>query len=678
MPAGGLIQERSSASTSKFRADIQGLRAVAIVAVVLYHAGLPLLPGGYTGVDVFFVISGFLITSHLLRSLQDTGSINLLDFYARRARRILPASLMVAALSVVAALIWMPPLLMREVWRGAVATVFYVPNYLFAAKGTNYLAESTPSLFQHYWSLGIEEQFYLIWPVVVLLGFKWIRRPSQLLVLIVALVVASFALCVHLTFDSQPWAFFSLPTRAWELGVGGIVAFVLSFRFNALPPVVIAAIGWCGIAGIGASVLLLSSAVQFPGVWAAMPTLATAAVILAGSSESSFSPSHLLSGRVLGFLGRISYSLYLVHWPLLVIPQAAAGYGRPLPFWATLALGLVSIPVAWLSFRFIEEPGRKARWLAEKPRRALLAAGAASLVVAVIASSTYAYSRTVPLHDTQAAPPLEISAFPNGTPFVPSNLRPNLRSAAEDVPPVYKDGCQASFASTAVPKCIYGVDDAPRIVLFGDSHAAQWFPAIHRFAESKGYAVESHTKSSCPSVMLDVDRDGVPYSECSVWRQKVINRINSESPALVLIANYGQVSPTKPTGDYGKQWGDALSKTLGALSAPTAVIADTPNLGTTPSICLSDRLERAFDCGKSRVEALSGPARPAERHVTANSGTALIDLTDVLCDETFCAPIIDNALVYRDAHHLTATFSAALSDAVGSQLKAVLSNRQQP
>lgn len=256
----------ASDSGSRFRPDIQGLRAVAVSAVVLYHAGLPLLPGGYVGVDVFFVISGFLITSHLLSGLARRGRVSFAEFYARRARRILPASFVVLILSTIAALVWFPPVLMSQVWAGAVATALYVPNLLFAVQGTDYLADTAPSLFQHYWSLGVEEQFYLIWPALLALGWKAFRSKTMLKAVLALLGVASFGLGVWLTFISQPWAFFSLPTRAWELGLGAAIAFQLQHRSRLMPATVAPIVGWLGILAIVAASVLLSANTLFPRV----------------------------------------------------------------------------------------------------------------------------------------------------------------------------------------------------------------------------------------------------------------------------------------------------------------------------------------------------------------------------------------------------------------------------
>lgn len=658
---------------SRFRRDIQGLRAIAVGAVVLYHAGIPLIPGGYIGVDVFFVISGFLITSHLISGLRRDGKVHFASFYAKRVRRILPASFVVLAVSVVAALIWYPPLLMREVWAGAVATAFYVPNYLFAAQGTNYLAETTPSLFQHYWSLGIEEQFYLVWPVLLALAFFLVKRIRVLFALVLFLVSLSFVACLYLTDQSQPWAFFSLPTRAWELGVGALVALLLSYRPRPIKGAVAASLGWLGVLIIIGCAVIFSDVTPFPSYWAMLPAVATALIIVAGEANSPGSPTAVLSTKPLMWVGTISYSLYLVHWPLLQVPQAAVGFENPLPLWATVLLSALAVPVAWLMYRFVEEPGRNGRWLATaRPRRSLVAAAAASAVVVLAASTALLYSNSRPLHVGQLASDTVIASPPLVTDFVPSNLRPALRAASADQPQIYADGCHLGFSESSVADCVYGDPSAPRIVLFGDSHAAQWFPAVLAYARQHGFAVENHTKSSCPSVSADVLRNRVPYTECSTWREHVIEHINTEKPALVVLANYGVASLAHSRMNYAEAWGDALARSIHAIHAPTVVLADTPDLEMTPSVCLSANLWSTSECARTRADALNTPARAAERAVAEELGVPYVDLTEYLCSTRVCAPIVGNTLVYRDSHHITATYSAQLAEALGPRLEDLL------
>ncbi|WP_442576704.1 acyltransferase family protein [Microbacterium sp. F51-2R] len=668
------MAERTSigTDTSGFRPDIQGLRAVAVGAVVLYHAGVPFLPGGYVGVDIFFAISGFLITTHLLGSLAREGRIRFGSFYARRARRILPASFLVLVLSVVAALIWYPPLLMEKVWRGAVATALYVPNYLFAMDQTDYLAQSTnPSLFQHYWSLGVEEQFYLVWPA--LLGLAWVVVKSRraLFWVLVTVVAASFIACVWYTFQSQPIAFFWLPTRAWELGIGGLVAYLLLRREQVVPARLAPVLGWMGIAAIVASVGLFSSTILFPGAWAALPVVGTALVIAAGATPHRLGPGRMLSVRGMVLVGTISYSLYLVHWPALVIPEAVVRDG--LPLWATLLIALACVPVAWAMYRFVEDPMRRAPWLTRaRTRRTLIGAAIGSVACLVVATGAYAVSDTRSLNVPEVAATPAIQDPPQATDFVPENLRPSLRDADASLPQVYADKCVRGIAATDAGDCLYGDASAPRIVLFGDSHAAHWFPALEAFALSAGYAVEVHTKSSCPYATIESTRRGTPYPQCAQWREEVIKAINASNPVIVLLAGYSDPDLAPGVKDDLATWRTAYGTTLDAITAPKAVIADTPDIREDPAPCLSAHLSDAEACGQPRSVALGDASREAAAKAATSRAVPVLDFNDYLCSADWCPPIIGDTLVYRDSHHMTAAFSALLGGVMGEKLRPLL------
>ncbi|WP_133542275.1 acyltransferase family protein [Microbacterium sp. BK668] len=662
----------SGTGSSGFRPDIQGLRAIAVGAVVLYHAGVPFLPGGYVGVDVFFVISGFLITTHLLGSLEREGRIRFGSFYARRARRILPASFVVLVLSIVAALIWYPPLLMEKVWRAAVATALYVPNYLFAMDQTDYLAQSTtPSLFQHYWSLGVEEQFYLVWPA--LLGLAWLVVKSRrtLFWMLVAVVAASFVAGVWLTLRSQPLAFFWLPTRAWELGAGGIVAFLLLRREQLVPRRLAPWLGWAGMAAITASITLFSSKTLFPGGWAAVPVLGAALVIVAGASQTRGGSDRVLSAPAMVLIGTISYSLYLVHWPALVIPESASRGG--LPLWLTLLIALACVPLAWTMYRFVEDPMRRASWLTRaRTRRTLIGAAVGSVACLLVATGAYAVADTRTLNVAEAAPAPAIEDPPQATDFVPENLRPSLRDADDSLPEVYADDCVRGIAATDAGECLYGDPSAPRIALFGDSHAAHWFPALESFALSAGYAVEVHTKSSCPYAAIDATRRGTPYPQCPEWRKAVIAAVNESRPVIVLLAGYSDPDLSPGVKDDLATWEAAYGTTLDAITVPKAVIADTPDIREDPAPCLSAHLSDAEVCGQPRAIALRDASRGAAAAAATVRGVPVLDFNDYLCSAQWCPPIIGDTLVYRDSHHLTADFSALLGGVMGERLRPLL------
>ncbi|MGO1545672.1 MAG: acyltransferase family protein [Gulosibacter sp.] len=663
-------QQAETASGTRFRSDIQGLRAIAVVAVVLYHAGVPFLSGGYVGVDIFFVISGFLITGHLLKSLRTDGKIEFGSFYAKRVRRILPAAFVVIALTLIAALIWYPSVLIDEVWAGALAAAFYVPNYLFAANDTNYLAETIPSLFQHYWSLGIEEQFYLLWPLV-LAGLYLLTksRPKALFGMLAAIALLSFFFGVFLTYQSQPWAFFSLPTRAWELAAGGLAAFFLAYRPGLVSGTLAAVMGWCGLAGIIACTILFTGATPFPSYWAALPVVATLLVIVAGDSDARFGPSWVLSTPPMMFLGLISYSLYLVHWPLLQIPQGAVGFDSPLPLLVNLILAVIAVPVAWLMYKFIETPARRGKWLAgARPRRSLIVAGAASIAIAVLATGVLRISTTSTDHGTEVPAASSVSLPLEITEFVPTNLSPSLDAVSDDKPITYDDGCHLSVKETEAADCVYGDPNAPRIVLFGDSHAAQWFPALQEFAESNGLAVENHTKSSCSSATTDVFLDGVEYLECEQWRQSVLDRISDSAPVLVVMANYGDWYVNESGTETPDAWSDAVGVTLDEIDVPTVILSDTPEMPATPAVCLSQHLEDALECASEREDAINIEVDEAELSASNQHGSDYIDMNDYFCTDELCPPIVGNTLLYRDQHHMTTVYSEQLSAALGTEL----------
>lgn len=666
--------EGEATARGDFRPDIQGLRALAVLAVLLYHAGVPFLPGGYVGVDMFFVISGFLITSHLLSGLHREGRVRFGAFYAKRARRILPASFVVLVLSVVAALIWFPPLWMQEVWEGAVATALYVPNYLFALQGTNYLAEDNPSLFQHYWSLGIEEQFYLVWPALLAFGY-WVSRGRQwvLLGLVAALVLASFAGSVVLTSLSQPWAFFSLPTRAWELGIGGLVAFLLRWRPRPIPDWVAVGLAWAGLAALGVAVVLFSDQTPFPGVAAALPVLGTAALIVGGASGARFSPAPLLSIKPMLFVGAVSYSLYLVHWPALVIPQVAVGARFPLPLWLTLAIAVACVPVAWILYRVVETPARSMRWLvAARPSRTLWLAVLGSVGSIAIATGALFVSSARPLYVPISVPPLTeaVQPLPVAT-FVPQNVTPGLAEATDDQPEIY-GGCHVGLAGTSAEGCEYGAAEGPLLVLFGDSHAAAWFPALEAAASLGDLRLHVFTKNACPSVSVSIERDGAPYRACDTWRENVFDRIAELNPDLVVLSNQGDANAIIGERSLEEVWAEGLEQSIGRIGAPVVILGDVPDLGDPAPPCLSAHLDDALSCAVTRAQGTDYPTRAAELDVSLATGTPYLDLTDWFCTVELCPAIIGNVLVYRDAHHLTATYSEMLGRPVLDALAPLL------
>ena len=414
------VQDRRSAP-KEFRPDIEGLRAVAVLAVVLFHADVPGVGGGFVGVDVFFVISGFLITGLLWREVSVTGTVGLRRFYGARARRLLPASATVGVVTMMASVILLPPLQVPSVLKDGIASALYVSNYRFISQGTDYFGgHLPPSPFQHYWSLGVEEQFYLIWPPLMI-GSAWLIRhvrrrvradtpwPEQPYVLVLGLVSAiSFGLSLFMTYQLLAVAFFSLPTRAWQLAAGGLVALTAG-RWRRLSPLAAALIGAAGLGVILLSCDQLSGNTLYPGIAALLPTLGAVLVIGAGCATPAHGCGRLLGLHPMRAIGRVSYSWYLWHWPVLLLAPALLGH--PLGLAARLAAALASGGLAVLTLRYIENPFRYAPAVRRSPLRSLAVGGVAT---AIAASVGVALLQWIPVPAGRGAPatPLTITALP--------------------------------------------------------------------------------------------------------------------------------------------------------------------------------------------------------------------------------------------------------------------------
>lgn len=667
-----------------FRADIQGLRAIAVGLVLLYHAGVPLVTGGYVGVDVFFVISGFLISSHLLESLQRTGRIDFADFYARRIRRILPASLTVAMLTALAAVVFYPPLALERVIKDAVATILYVPNIWFAIQNTDYLADHSPSPYQHYWSLGVEEQFYLIWPVLLLGLFVLLRRRRSAIVLgIAGLAVLSLVAGIWMTPVNQPMAFFLLPTRAWELLAGALVGAVLLHARRRFPVWLAAVGGWVGIGMIAASAVLYDDGTVFPGTAALLPTAGTALVILFGADRPRGGPGWLLSIRPMQFVGLISYSLYLVHWPLLIVTQAAVGEEQPMRLAVKVLLGIVlAVPLAWLLFRFVETPLRAPRWLTRRrPRVTLWGTLGVTVVLAVslFGTAQWAATRDVGTGEAVAAAPEFPTIPPNATAAVPRNMTPALDEVADDVADVYADGCHHDVEEEAVQDCVYGdPDGSARVAVFGDSHSAQWLPAVEELAEATGgTSIRSYTKSSCPAVSVTVLDKDVPYASCDRWRSSVLDSLIADPPDLVIISSYSHYALDGASDGEERTalWAEGVRATVSALEdagSEVLVITDTPRFDAPPATCASANVMDVTRCAGDRAEAFDSALTAAETEAALAAGGDVADLSDYICDESTCPVIVDDLFVYRDVNHLTASFVRYLAPALRSDVEGLL------
>lgn len=656
-----------------FRTDLEGMRAVAVVLVVAYHAGIPLISGGYVGVDVFFVLSGFLITNHLLSELSRTGSVRVLRFYARRARRLLPAALVVILVTVVVVALVAPPRLVPPVMDDSRASLVFVPNLLFADRATDYLAEDSPSPLLHFWSLGVEEQFYIVWPILLLLLWSITRRAPHLLVPVLGLlVVASFGASVLVTNYNEPWGFFAPWTRAWELGTGALIA-ALGLHARRIPELLAAFLAWAGLLLIVGSAVMYSDQTVFPGAAAAVPVLGAAAVIVGAQSAGRLGPGGMLSRRPMQFTGRISYSLYLVHWPLLVLPVIGSAMGEPLPLSQSVALAVLAVPVAWALHRGIERPILRSTIVDTPGPRVVLVGSAAAIIlsiVAVLGVETAVAARPLATA-TVAGPPPATESWPLYSEIVPADLRPALADAPADLPSIYSTGCHLGLDATEPTDCTFGdVQAGEVVVLFGDSHAAQWFPAIEAIATSRGLRLESHTKSSCPPFDVEIVTNGVVDTGCAEWREQVIRLLEQSQPDTVVISAFAHYAEFGSRVAVGDRWTEAVKRLVHRLSAGSkvVVIADTPRFPRTPALCLSANVGDASICDFPRERAINEPFAQEQRAAVESAGGQPVDMNDFLCDVDRCGSVMGNLLLYRDQHHIATRVALTLADDLESAI----------
>jgi peptidoglycan/LPS O-acetylase OafA/YrhL len=694
-----------------FRPDIEGLRAVAVIAVVLFHADIPDVAGGFVGVDVFFVISGFLITGLLWREANSTGTVALARFYGARARRLLPASATVGIVIMLGAAVLMPTLQSRPIITDGIFSALYVSNYRFMLQGVDYLTASRPpSPFQHYWSLGVEEQFYLVWPALII-ATAWLVRharrrtgataaPSAAPYLVVLALVAavSFALSLATTRSAPPVAFFSLPTRAWELAVGGLVALTVG-HWRRLPPLPAAIAGWVGLGVVLLACTQLGRTTPYPGTAALLPVLGAALVIGAGCATPEQGCGRVLSVRPMRAIGRVSYSWYLWHWPVLLMMVPAAGPRHQL--WLPLVGVFVSLGLAVLTLRFIENPLRFAAPVRRSAGRSLALGGAAT-ALAVCVGAALLVVVPPPVGRGPAAPTLAVTVVPPpagsdmaaydaavqqafaqvqaavaasaNLKAVPANLNPPLADATK-VPINGPRGCLRDILQVDQPECASGdTASSTTVALIGDSNATMWYSALQQVATQRHWRLETLTKGYCPwlDMPIVIPLYGREYTECEQWRGQVLARLQAEHPRLVVIdmarrygVRYGWASGFT---SYDPAWVDSLTRQvqqLRATGAQVLVLGAIPDPQSVVPICLSRHLDDAAACSPARSTAVNDSGIAAETAATKAGGGQYANLTALFCTTDRCPAIVGNTLVYLDQNHVTAEYSRLLAPAVG-------------
>ncbi len=661
------------------RRDIQGLRGLAVTLVVLGHAGLPWLAGGYVGVDVFFVISGFVITSGLLREAERNGSASLRRFYAARALRILPAASLVCVCTLVGCRLFASKIRYEEFLHDALAGGLYVMNVDLAVSGTDYLQEGgAPSPFQHLWSLSVEEQFYLLWPALLLVTWKAVRRPWLRVLPPAVLCLVSYVLSVRTTAVSPSWAYFGPHTRLWELGAGGLLALCAAAPAR-LPRSVAAAGSWLGLSAILASALVYDADTPFPGHAAGLPVLGALLVIAGGCRPSPSGASRLLGLRPATWVGDVSYGWYLWHWPLLVLVPAALNRTATLPL--SLQVSAVALLPAWASLRLVENPVRFRTSLRDRPGAALgLGLGLTSGVVCFcLVAASFPPTISSGVRSPALAESLAAARDPGDRLArlvstagnrLPANLSPALPDVKKQRSAVYRDGCHVGYGATRSPDCVYG-DPASRevVVLFGDSHAAQWFPALDRVSRDNGWKLVSLTKASCKTADITTRSGGSAYTSCDTWREEALRRITELRPMLVVAASSEAAEPVHRMSDPSREWTrgyERVYRRLARDAGAVAVLLDSPWPKGDAVECAARHPLRLGECEADQRDAIRSPTlRKAGETAARRAGAEVVDPRPWLCPPRGgCPTVVADTFVYRDESHVAESYARALAPVV--------------
>jgi peptidoglycan/LPS O-acetylase OafA/YrhL len=662
-------------SGRRFRPDIEGLRAIAIVAVLLCHAGVPFLAGGYVGVDVFFVLSGFLITGILLAEFANRGRISLPSFYLRRARRILPAAALTLVVTDVAAHHLLNFVRAREAVNDSIWSALFAANVHFARQGSDYFAQGQPpSPFMHFWSLAVEEQFYFVWPsLLALLLALGLRR--RLLAVLVAVAAGSFVWSVHVTAASPATAYYSTFARAWELALGAALAVAVP-QLRRLPGRVGFACGWLGVLAIAYAGWAYSDSTPFPGSAALVPAAGAALVIGAGvaARRTAIGVGRVLALAPLRYLGDRSYAFYLWHWPVLILATEYAG--RELPLGVRLGLLGFAFLLSVASYRFVENPVRRLKptlraggllWPAT--------AAAVALVAVVILDSTdrtaarleAAAAAVHPAQLVRASEPaktksldavvLAVRQAERGAPL-PSPVTPspsNLRGDFYMFPP----GCSPGEGETSKKICRLGdARSSKTIVVIGDSHAQMWMPPVLRMASRDGWAVVPFVKPRC------IPRSWRSKGECGKWYRWATRRASALRPDVTLVIGSWMAvwKPPRAIEPVG-----ALATTMKRVSASVIVLGDVPGQKRDPTDCLLAPRATMATCTSeaTRVQLSTNRAiaSNAQKH-----GIGFVDTLGWFCAHArgsstryLCPLVVNKTVTCVDRGHISRTYGLELA-----------------
>ena len=664
------------------REEIQALRALAVLLVVVYHYWPSVAPAGFVGVDVFFVISGFLITDMLLREVDMRGTVSLPRFWARRARRLLPAALLTVAAVAAATIAFVPVTDWQQFFGEMRASTLYVQNWHLANAAVDYFAPHDLSPMRHFWSLSAEEQFYLAWPLLLLAGVGlarlWRGRLTRATIFAVLAVTtaASLAYSILETAADPLIAYFSTPARAWEFGAGGLLAFAAAP--GARLPRARAALSWVGLAAILTAALAHTAPTDFPGWVALLPVAGALAVMHAGMPRVAWAPAGALRQRPVQFLGDVSYSVYLWHWPLLVLAPFVLGTTV-----GSAGLGVLlalTVALAWATKLVVEDPVRAARALTLRPARwTLIPAGLVTAAVVGVTAGGSAHVDAQIAHDaaatkrTLAGPPRCFGAAVRDprTPCVNPRLSMMVVPTPLEVRSMANTPCRMIVRDRRLRVCAFGAPAATAtqtVALIGDSHASALRPAVEHVAKARRWRALSITRTRCTFTAATMDIPSPMRGECRDWSRQVLAWLHAH-PSVTTVLLTQHAGAKVKVGDapdmlvarergYLRAW-----RQLPASVRRVVVVHDTPNMEDRTLTCVQQAIGRSApgaQCAVPRRRAVPKDAAARIVPLLPARRFKAVDLTDFICGSRACLPVIGGALVFRDEDHLSPTFAKTL------------------
>jgi peptidoglycan/LPS O-acetylase OafA/YrhL len=641
-----------TAKNLPFRPDLQGLRGVAILLVILAHSNLSIFAGGFIGVDVFFVLSGYLITRLLLSELQNNGRISFARFYARRLKRLFPALVLMLVVTTLVTMWLLSGVEARSQLASSPFAISWSSNLYFSFVTFDYFDElANRDLFLHTWSLGVEEQFYLVWPIFLLILYRITQlsakknNPSVILIGLIGAFIISLILSVYWTLNSPQAAFYQMPSRIWQLALGGIVYTAFTGQLNKFLANILMA---TGLLLVIASALLLHPDLAYPGFWALFPSVGAAMLIVAGRSLTKGSRGPL-GMPALAWLGDRSYSLYLWHWPIFMLGFSLGYQAQPL---IILVMITLSVFAATLSLHLVELPFWKGKWSQVQPRLIILTS---LLIIVVFIFINYQIMRV-----------LKYTSRAN------TDISYKWRT---DLPEIYQHSCDAWYKHARVEPCEFGTEDAPKTVVFlGDSIGTQWFSMITEIFPQPQWRVIAFSKSSCAIVDEDFfyRRIGKIYQVCSDWRNAILNNLATINPDVLIIGSAATYQFTE------NQWLEGTSRVLERVNhqqTTVLLIPGTPRLGFDGPSCLlrhqlaEDQFDNQACMIKNQLHKPNKVSHLLDQAVQRFTNTYLLDLNDLVCPQGICQAINKQGIVvYRDSQHLTDTFVRSLVPSIRERL----------